>query len=171
MKSTNTIITIIILVLVGAGVYVLSENKGDESIMKEYTMMMEKEVMMSSSSNIVNENKTVSTTSNSVVVKAASYEAYSPEKLANAEAGNIVLFFKASWCPSCRAADADIKKNMLNIPANLTILEVDYDKSSDLKKKYGVTSQHTFVQVDKDGNMIKKWSGGNTLNSVVAEVK
>jgi thiol-disulfide isomerase/thioredoxin len=106
-----------------------------------------------------------------MMVKGATYEAYSPEKLANAEAGNVVLFFRAGWCPTCRTVDADIKANMNNIPANLTILDVDYDKSSDLKKKYGVTTQHTFVQVDSKGNLIKKWMGGSTLASVVGQVK
>lgn len=175
MKSTNIIIVIIILVLIGGGVYVLSENKGDESMIKDGMMqsdkmMMEKEAMMQKDVMMKDEG-VMSSSSDDMMVKGASYEVFSTEKLANAEVGNVVLFFKASWCPSCRAADADIKKNMSNIPANLTILEVDYDKSADLKKKYGVTSQHTFVQVDKDGNMIKKWSGGNTLNSVISEVK
>jgi hypothetical protein len=47
---------------------------------------------------------------------------------------------------------------------------VDYDNSDELKKKYGVTYQHTLVQVDKDGNLIKKWSGSPTLTSLVKEV-
>ena len=163
MKSTNIIITIIVLVLIGGGVYALNENK-DDAMMQSDKMMMEKEAMMSSSSDVMMKKDTM-------MVKGASYEAYAPEKLANAEAGNVVLFFRAEWCPSCRTVDADIKANMKNIPANLTILDVDYDKSSDLKKKYGVTTQHTFVQVDAKGELIKKWTGGSTLVSVVDQVK
>ncbi|MEK7564045.1 MAG: hypothetical protein AAB510_00550 [Patescibacteria group bacterium] len=60
---------------------------------------------------------------------------------------------------------------MSKIPSDLSILDVDYDNSSDLKKKYGVTYQHTFVQVDKDGNMIKKWNGSPTLAKLVSEVR
>ena len=41
---------------------------------------------------------------------------------------------------------------------------------ADLKKKYGVVYQHTFVQVDKDGNLIKKWSGSPNLSSLVTQV-
>ena len=40
----------------------------------------------------------------------------------------------------------------------------------ELKKKYEVTYQHTFVQVDAQGNMIKKWSGG-ALADIIDETK
>jgi len=107
-----------------------------------------------------------------MMAKAGSYEAYSPEKIALASSkGNVVLNFSAAWCPTCRALEANINANLANIPSNLTILKVDYDNSTDLKKKYGVTYQHTLVQVDKDGNLIKKWMGSPTLAAFVAEVK
>ncbi len=107
-----------------------------------------------------------------MVAKAGTYEAYSPEKIALAAAkGNVVLNFSAAWCPKCRSLEADIKANLHNIPGNLTILKVDYDTATALKKKYGVTFQHTMVQVDKDGTLIKKWSGSPTLAAFVAEVK
>jgi hypothetical protein len=50
-------------------------------------------------------------------------------------------------------------------------LKVDYESSTELKKKYGVTYQHTLVQVDAQGNMITKWSGGNTLESLLEKIK
>lgn len=106
-----------------------------------------------------------------MMMKSGSYETYSPEKLSQAENGDVVLFFNASWCPTCRAAVADINAHLSDIPEGLTILSVDYDSSSDLKKKYGVTYQHTFVQVDAQGNMIKKWSGSPTLAALTAEVQ
>jgi thiol-disulfide isomerase/thioredoxin len=106
------------------------------------------------------------------MMKAGVYEAYAPEKVMLASATHdVVLFFKASWCPSCRAVDGDIKTNLSKIPGSLAILDVNYDNSTALKQKYGVTYQHTFVQVDKDGNLIKKWSGSGTLSALVAEVK
>jgi thiol-disulfide isomerase/thioredoxin len=178
MKSTNIIIAIIVLVLIGGGAYLLNKNKSTESMMKDEMMMkeeamMQNDEMMSTSTPDSNPSVTqedTMITDNVVAVKGGMYEVYSPEKLANAEAGDVVLFFKANWCPSCRTVDADIKSNLSSIPQNLTILELDYDKTSDLKKKYGITTQHTFVQVGKDGNMIKKWSGGSTLNSIVQEI-
>ena len=105
------------------------------------------------------------------VISVGSYEAYSKEKIAKATSGDVVLFFRASWCPSCRGVDADIKANLGKIPGDLTILDVNYDDSTELKKKYGVTYQHTFVQVDANGNLIKKWSGSPTLQSLVLEIK
>jgi len=107
-----------------------------------------------------------------MMVKAGSYEVYEASKIAMASATHdVVLFFRASWCPMCRALNADITAHLKDIPANLTILDVDYDNSVDLKKKYGVTYQHTLVQVDAQGNLIKKWSGSPTLSSLVSEVK
>lgn len=100
-----------------------------------------------------------------------SYEAYSESKLAKAEDGKVVLFFRASWCPSCRTLDTDIKANQAMIPEGVTILDVDYDQSTALKQKYGVTTQHTLVQVDAKGNMLNKWSGSATLATVVSNIK
>jgi hypothetical protein len=31
---------------------------------------------------------------------------------------------------------------------------------------YDVTSQHTFVQVDKDGKMLAKWSGSKNIEGI-----
>jgi len=33
-----------------------------------------------------------------------------------------------------------------------------------------INTQHTLVQVDKDGNLIKKWSGGSKLDAIVSEI-
>ena len=103
--------------------------------------------------------------------KKGSYEPYAPEKLALARDGKVVLFFRASWCPTCKVLDADIKANMEKIPAGTAILDVNYDNSKDLKQKYNVTYQHTLVQVDAEGNMIAKWSGSASLAALLTQVK
>lgn len=84
--------------------------------------------------------------------------------------GKIVYFFNAKWCPTCKALTTDIVENGNDIPAGVTIVSVDYDDYTELKQQYGVTYQHTLVQVDAVGNQIKKWSGGNTLDSVLQEI-
>lgn len=84
--------------------------------------------------------------------------------------GKIVYFFNADWCPTCKALDNDIIENGKSIPAGVSIVSVDYDEYTDLKRQYGVTYQHTLVQVDADGNQIKKWNGGNTLDSVLQQI-
>src|SRR3989344_4554167 len=106
-----------------------------------------------------------------MMAKAGSYEAYSPEKIAKAATGKVVLFFRAGWCPTCKALDADIRSHLKDIPAEVTILDVDYDNSTALKQKYGVTYQHTLVQVDASGNQITKWSGGLTLAEFITNIK
>ncbi len=110
-------------------------------------------------------------TEEAAMTKPGSYEPYSEALLARAETGDVVLFFRASWCPTCRALDADIIKNLGAIPSGLTILDVNYDTATELKKRYGVTYQHTFVQVDSKGNQITKWSGSPSLADIVTKVE
>ncbi len=101
--------------------------------------------------------------------KAGSYEGYDQAKLTLANVGKVVLFFAAGWCPTCKAADANLSK--ATIPTGVYVLKVDYDNSTELKKKYGVTYQHTFVQVDAQGNMLKKWSGSTTVEEIESQLK
>ena len=106
---------------------------------------------------IVPEDETATTTE-STVVKGV-YKTYRESDLVKvSEGAKVVLFFNASWCPTCHAADKELLSS--TIPDNVVILSVDYDSSTELKKKYLVTYQHTFVEVNAEGNMIKKWSGG-----------
>jgi hypothetical protein len=44
---------------------------------------------------------------------------------------------------------------------------VDFDSESDLKRQYGITVQHTFVQIDTDGSELAKWSGSLTAQEIV----
>lgn len=94
----------------------------------------------------------------------AVYATYSADALAQAQRGDgaVILFFHATWCPNCQALDKSITSNINAIPQGVTILKTDYDSESALKKKYGITYQHTLVQVDDNGNAIKVWSGSNT---------
>src|SRR3989344_3835587 len=179
-KNIGIIIGVIALVIVVGGIYVSMNNKDDAMVAEEKAMMEKKameeqDAMMSAEGGSVSGGKKDETSmmdKGDIMTKAGSYESYAPEKVALASAThNVVLFFRASWCPTCRTVDADIKANLSEIPGSLAILDVNYDNSTALKQKYGVTYQHTFVQVDKDGNLIKKWSGSPTLSALVAEVK
>jgi thiol-disulfide isomerase/thioredoxin len=106
-----------------------------------------------------------------VVGAGGIYEPYAPEKLVLAEQGKVVLFFRASWCPTCRGVDADIRANLGKIPEGVAILDINYDTATELKQKYGITYQHTFVQVDAKGYQITKWTGSQTLAALLAQVK
>jgi len=100
------------------------------------------------------------------------YQPYSEEVFATlSQEKDIVLFFKASWCPTCKALEDNIQENKNAIPEDLVFLTLDYDTETELKQKYGVTVQHTLVQVNKSGDAIHKWSGGTTLASVVSKLE
>lgn len=91
-------------------------------------------------------------------VFAGSFEEYNDEKLSLANSMKVVLFFNASWCPTCSQFVDEIKE--LKVPDNVLILSVDYDKNQNLRQKYKVAYQHTFVEVDQDGKEMYRWSGG-----------
>jgi thiol-disulfide isomerase/thioredoxin len=99
-------------------------------------------------------------------VSESAYQDYSPDKPAKlASSGyKVVLFFHAPWCPFCRSANSTFVSRTSEIPQGVAVLKTDYDSNSDLKKKYGVTYQHTFVQIDAEGNAVSKWSGGDIDN-------
>ncbi len=121
-------------------------------------------------------NTTTQAITNTVIgtngTTAGEYRIYNAGEVTQAAAaGDVVLFFHAPWCPTCAALDRSITASGADIPAGLMIFKTDYDTSQELKEKYGVTYQHTLVQVDANGNMITKWSGGNTLQSILDRVQ
>lgn len=147
-----------------------SGETGDEMIKDEMVKdeKMEETMMKDESGDTMATSKPAP----AAVATPAQYVPYTPEAVATyAARGDVVLFFRASWCPSCRALDADITSNLGSAPAGLTILDVNYDTATELRQLYGVTTQHTLVQVVADGTLIKKWSGGSTLASVIAQVE
>ncbi len=162
-KITIGIVAIIIFA-VGIGIYASNNSK---------TEMVKDDAMRQKDTNVmVKKDEGAMTNKEDAMMKAGSYESYEISKVAMASATHdVVLFFRAGWCPTCVALDKDIRAHLKDIPESLTILDVNYDNSAVLKKKYGVTYQHTFVQVDAQGNLIKKWSGSPTLSALVAEVK
>lgn len=86
------------------------------------------------------------------------YVDYSSDAVANTD-GTKLLFFHAPWCPQCQMVDADIKE--VGVPEGVTVFKVDYDSNQELRKKYGVTLQTTFVKIDDDGNLIDKFVAYN----------
>jgi thiol-disulfide isomerase/thioredoxin len=70
-----------------------------------------------------------------------------------------VLFFAADWCPYCQADLKDINPNGKRL-GDVTILVANYDTATELKAKYGITVQNTFVQIDPAGVQRAIWNGG-----------
>jgi thioredoxin 1 len=83
---------------------------------------------------------------------------------------DVVLFFHAPWCPSCRATEDDIEARRSSLPAGLTLVKVDFDSQQALRKTYGVTTQHTFVQIDADGTELSQWNGSLTVDAIAAQI-
>ena len=123
----------------------------------------------------VNEADTTSVAGASDVTEQARgvYDEFSKEKLANAS-GDVVLFFHSEACSSCKATEKDLSERISDIPEDLTILQLDFNSETpediELRKKYGVTTYHTFVQVDANGNEVKNWKGTRSLDAITSEV-
>lgn len=164
-KKALVIISIVIglFIFSGALAYSSDQTKKKDA---ETAAMMKKEKAAAIEKDNMAKADALKNEGDAMMVKG-SFTDYDASKLVNAEKGPVVLFFSASWCPTCKEANKNF--NASSAPDGLTLLKLDYDNSTDLKKKYGVTYQHTFVQVDKDGKLLKKWSGSTTYSQLKAE--
>ncbi|MDO4783956.1 MAG: thioredoxin family protein [Propionibacteriaceae bacterium] len=97
------------------------------------------------------------------------YDSYQAKK-ADYASHKVVYFFSATWCHECQDTDKALMAAG-GVPAGLAVVKVDYDSKTDLRKTYGVTQQHTFVQVDERGNEITRWSGSKTGADIKAKTK
>lgn len=179
----NKILIIGVVVILGAvGVFALSQSMDNSAAMMEQKMgdtmpaqgdqMQKDDSMMQKDDTMMQKDASGEMMKDEgAMMQSGSYVAYAPERLADANKGKVVLFFRASWCPTCRSLDKDIRANAAKIPAGVTILDVDYDTATALKQKYGVTSQHTLVQVDTQGSQITKWGGSSSLAALVGSIK
>ena len=180
MKMNNKKVGIIgavvigIIVILGGGLFISNQNaqKQDEAkmAMEETDMMKNEEEAMPKSDHKMEEGeKMMAADTNS------NYVEYSRSVLENTNDKKRLLFFYASWCPICRPVDSALRNNANLVPEGIKVIRVNYNdpdtdqEEKDLAKKYGVTYQHTFVQIDKNGNALNKWSGGeikDILNSL-----
>lgn len=172
---SQTIIGAVAVLLVIIGIFAFSSNQKDkmessDSMMKKDDTAMEKkdEAVMQKEDAMMKDGETME---GETMMKKGSYESYSPEKLSLASDGKVLLFFHAIWCPVCRNIEAEINSNPEALPAGTHILKVDYDKEISLRQKYGVTVQHTFVQVDASGNLIQKFNDAAKLSIVLSRIK
>lgn len=95
-----------------------------------------------------------------------SYAEYNPQVMDSTQNTRRVLFFYANWCPTCREAHADFVSKLTSLPQGVSVIRVNYNDSDTddtekaLANKYGISYQHTFVEIDAEGNLLKKWNGG-----------
>lgn len=104
------------------------------------------------------------------------YVHYSPQAFDAASITRRILFFYASWCGECRPIDEELTKRASDIPEDVTVIRVNYsDPDTDQNEKdlavgYGITYQHTFVQIDSAGKEVAKWNGGG-LDKLLKNIK
>lgn len=171
-------IAVIAIVLIGAGFYVVSQdsNTAEESngdaMIEQYDGAMTggEDEGVEGGEEAQAADTDASSSGQAMEKKSGTYASYSPEAVSNAE-GKVVLFFHANWCPTCRALDKSIESNLGDIPEGVTIFKTNYDTETKLKQKYGVTYQHTLVQIDAQGNKVTLWGGGNTLETILKKVQ
>lgn len=82
----------------------------------------------------------------------------------------VVLFFNAGWCSTCKKARDNFEADFGKIPADLLIVIVNFDDSDELRKKHEVIVQHTFVELDAQGETLKKWYGSVSVDEVLAKL-
>ncbi len=174
-KKALVIVAIVVgLLLVGGGVFAYSNNQSDkkeqekmamekkatdEAMMKKEAAAMEKDKMAKEGDAMVKDD---AMSKQGSYVTLADYNK-DPSKYADSKK---VYFFHASWCPICQGIDKEINADMSKIPAGVTLIKTDFDSSTDLRQKYGVTTQYTFVQVDNSGNETAQWSATSLQKAI-----
>lgn len=171
---------IVVVAILGVGAFTLSQNssksdsmmKKDEAMMpKEETSMEPSDAMMKKDDSAVEDKKMMGDK-----MTGSRYVQYSKSALESASGNRRVLFFYASWCPTCKPADASFTQNVSKIPEDVTLIRVNYNdpetdqEEKDLAKKYGITYQHTFVQIDSTGKEVTKWNGGQ-IDELLSNIK
>lgn len=147
MNKLVLVIAVVILGIFGTGFYFSQQPKSQEDAgMKDSVVVDNNEDQITSDMD--------------------RYVEYSKTTFDNAADKRRVLFFYANWCPTCRPTDANLKESQGKIPEDAVVIRVNYNdtetdrEEKDLAQKYAVTYQHTFVQIDAQGNKITAWNGG-----------
>lgn len=158
MNKTLIVVLLAVIVLVAIGAFAYSQSSSDTgSAMMSKELDGEEEMAVKSEKMDKTDIENVESSRYTVYTNATDLEHLESKR---------VLFFYASWCPTCRPADADFKANLDKIPSDFTVVRVNYNdpetdqSEKDLAKKYAVTYQHTYVQINSNGKEIRKWNGG-----------
>jgi len=187
MKYASIAIVVLIVLGIG-GVFLYSQNnassdsmmKKDEAMTESNQDSMEKpEAVMEKSDGAMMEGDKMAddkVSGDGMVASHGGYMPYSETSFEAASDKKRVLFFFANWCPTCKPIDAELSANTAKLPAGVEVFRVNYNDSDTdaadkaLAAKYGVTYQHTFVQVDAQGKDVTKWNGGG-LDKIVSSLK
>jgi thiol-disulfide isomerase/thioredoxin len=120
MKNPIIIFVVVVaFVILGIGAYTLSQKSS------QFGSMMKKD------DNTMEDNKMMDDKMND-----SRYVQYDKSAFDNASRNRRILFFYASWCPTCKPADVDLKANSKKMPDDLTVIRVNYnDPETDQEEK------------------------------------
>ena len=176
MKNPKIIIAsfLVLIVFVFGAYIVLQNNIASKNMVKSDEMSTDKDLM-----NKDKKDETMMKDDSEKMdskMQKSRYIEYDQTALVNNVDKRRVLFFYANWCPTCRPADVSFKTNANKIPEDAILIRVNYkDDNTDQQEKdladlYGITYQHTFVQIDEKGKEIAKWNGGQ-IDEFLANIK
>lgn len=83
----------------------------------------------------------------SVASHALEIKPFTAALLTQAQASDqpVALHFHADWCPTCRAQEKVLQSLKSEPGLDLTVMVVNYDTEKELKKRFNVRAQSTFV--------------------------
>lgn len=155
-----------IIVIAAGGWFFINQSQSDDAMMAE-TMNEQEKIM---------DDKQAMTENEMMMTESSNYIEYTSTALGETSDSKRVLFFYANWCPTCRPVDTELRENSAQIPAGVSVIRVNYndpetdDEEAELAKTYGISYQHTFVQIDENGNEVTKWNGGG-FEEILENVK
>jgi len=158
--NQNFVLLFAVIVFVAGGVGIYTLGKPSHSEMDTAQQMQENTL------SDADEPSAMKPSDNHTAQMYGTYAEFSPEAFTKAVTTRRVLFFYSNWCPTCLAADQSFAENSSKFPTDLSLLRVNYSDSEtdqaekELAKKYNITYQHTYVQIDAQGNEVTKWNGG-----------
>lgn len=165
MTSRNFILIIGLLVILGIAAFILYPRTA-----------MQGNKQMNDTSDTVTQDENQSDNNSSPQAGAGRYVVYQDGVLEQHADNKRVLFFYANWCPTCIPVDKVFMNQESQIPEGISVIRINYNdtetdkEEKDLAKKYGITYQHTFVQIDSDGNEVTKWNGG-AMSELLENIK
>jgi len=92
------------------------------------------------------ENVNVETTSR--------YTTYTDGVIGNGQTS--VLFFHATWCPACKKNNGLLEEWYGAEEFSRSVYKIDFDTATELRQKFGITGQDTFIVIDGSGNEIER---------------
>ena len=156
-------VSIVILSITAYSVYQVQQNESEAASFQQQPEQISK------TKYTTDQNTPIQSESTAKYGEYISYDEYQADKNGYSNVKK-VLFFHASWCPVCQSIDREISADETALPAGTVLIKTDYDTNTQLRQKYGVTYQYTFVQIDNNGTELKQWTA-SSLKKLVAGIQ